>query len=231
MKITRKRLKQLIKEALEPSVQDKIRDMSKFEIETAIEELENYKEKPMTRRSFLFGAIGLGMIGALFGRSFLQDKSNRAELLAQLKTTQLGVTGDFGAGTVIDKSDLFNSMASKSPKIFSKYGFYSADDFVDFNSEEDVAEYVPKIREHARVLGCNFKDVAYIDLETLPGDLGHGTYYAIIQIMTRLNMQGKGQKVRFNYEPGVKAELYDTGSFKILYHEDSYGKFFAIAGR
>ena len=88
MKLTRRRLRRLISEALKPSVQEKIADMSKDQIDTAISEIENYSEKSMSRRSFLFGAVSLGIASALFGRSFLKDKSNRAELLAQLKNAK-----------------------------------------------------------------------------------------------------------------------------------------------
>ena len=93
MKLTRRKLNQLIKEALEPSVQEKIADMSPDAVADAIGaieryELENYTEKTLSRRSLLFGAASLGMITALFGRSFLQDDTQREQLLQVLKAKQ-----------------------------------------------------------------------------------------------------------------------------------------------
>ena len=84
MKITRRRLRQLIREALEPAVQEKINSMAPGEVTHAISVLE----KPISRRSFLFGAVSLSVLAGLFGRSTIQDTDKRAELLSLLREKQ-----------------------------------------------------------------------------------------------------------------------------------------------
>jgi len=88
MKLTRRRLVKLIREALEPSVQEKIADMTPDQVDKAINELENYNSRSMSRRGFLAAAAGLGIISSIFGQGFVRDDKNRKELLAQLKATK-----------------------------------------------------------------------------------------------------------------------------------------------
>ena len=92
MKITRRRLRQLIKEALGAPVEDALKGITDEELASVIKELEPASSKPtMSRRSFLRGAIFLAAAAAfpitsgVFGEKAVESKSDRAELLRLLQ--------------------------------------------------------------------------------------------------------------------------------------------------
>ena len=99
MKITRGKLKQLIREALNTSVEDRVKSLSLDEREALIHELESQEDllkSKMSRRSFLFGGISVAVLAALIpnvveklGSEYAKSGADRARLLKLLKSQSL----------------------------------------------------------------------------------------------------------------------------------------------
>lgn len=98
MKLTRRRLNQLIREALEPQSQEValIHSLSKQERDELSSALsDTHFIKPMSRRRFIFGLSGLMLAGSgapvvhsMLGNSAPRDEESRARLLDLLRSRE-----------------------------------------------------------------------------------------------------------------------------------------------
>lgn len=197
MKLSRRQLKRLIKEALEPSVQEKIADMTQDEIETAIDEIENYSKKPLSRRNFVLGAISLGVIGSLFGSSYLEDSSNREELLTLLKNAKssrnldprLQIASDwfdqsFADGTWDAMYDRYvkNWLENTTHNLGKDFDSLSDDEQLSYIIDY-ITDYSPE--EWGEALTSAFENMGYED----PGETGEMDVYNELDNLIRRKLK------------------------------------------
>ena len=123
---------------------------------------------------------------------------------------------------LVDKGALFGAMKSKSDGILTRFGFKYVDD-IDFDfsqhggqlldryAQEERQEFLAKFRFQARILGCEVKDLAFVDNEDLTAEK---TLIAIYDMMREMN----ATELDISEDVGDFGEnnLYDLNGVKLL---------------
>ena len=128
---------------------------------------------------------------------------------------------------LVDPGDLLGAMKSKSDGILSHFGFDYVVDALGPGS--DYEGFGPMLRFQAAALGCEVKDLAYIDNDERPMRLSQQTYQAIIKMLREEKPQGMsipGDIGDFGYN-----QMYDLGGAKLLYTDHHGHETFTICGQ
>ena len=135
-----------------------------------------------------------------------------------------------GVEQLVDPGDLLGAMKSKSEGILSRLGFDYVEDIIDAVSENDYETYRKMLRFHAKALGCEVEDLAYVDSEEKDYGLSQQTYQAIIAMLRERKPQGMdipgNEEGNFGYN-----QMYDLDGLKLLYTDYHGYETFTICGQ
>lgn len=135
-----------------------------------------------------------------------------------------------GVEQLVDPGDLLGAMKSKSEGVLSRLGFDYVEDVIHSVSENDYETFGPMFRFQADALGCEVKDLAYIDSDVRPGSLSQHAYQAIIGMLRKMKPQGMDvpgdEEGNFGY-----TQMYDLGGVKLLYTSNLGYDTFTICGQ
>ena len=135
-----------------------------------------------------------------------------------------------GVQQLVDPGDLLGAMKSKSESILSRLGFDYVEDVIDSVSENDYQTFGPMFRFQAAALGCEVKDLAYIDSDVRPGSLSQHCYQTINKMVSEIEDQGMvvpgEEEGDFGYN-----KIYDLDGAKLLYTDHRGYETFTICGQ
>ena len=135
----------------------------------------------------------------------------------------------------LKNSLLANSDIFVMPSIIHKssvvgFGFDYVEDIIDAVSENEYETYRTMLRFHAKALGCEVEDLAYVDSEEKDYGLSQQTYQAIIAMLRERKPQGVdvpgNEEGNFGYN-----QMYDLDGLKLLYTNNHGYETFTICGQ
>ena len=208
MKITRRQLNRLIREAMYDP-----RTLPKDYIPASMIASDDEEEKEMLQK---------------FSADSPESYNQAVELVEPPAVIDMagGYQGALQKADRMRDRDLFDAMLNKDKQALIAYGFNYPAESIDSFSHQHFAD---KLSMQARAIGCRREDLASVYGYQYPGERGYGTYEKILNMIKKYDPQGKGI-------PGDSGTLYgknrvhDVNGLKILHNNYGTYETFNICG-
>lgn len=109
----------------------------------------------------------------------------------------------------VDKGTLLGAMKSKSVGILNRFGFQYVKDI--FTADDDYGDFGPQFRFQAKALGCEVEDLAFVDIEEPQPQRAYNSILDIMREMKPPELPIPGDVGDFGQN-----SLYDLDGLKVL---------------